>query len=119
MLRGNVVRLYPNKDQKYKIRQNCHASRFVYNLALEMKTMSFAQDISMSEHDINTWFNTVKKEEYSWLVKVDQWSLNKTIMKDLKSGYKNFLDGLNKVKIQDSLNLRNVLMLVLDLTAQL
>ena len=102
MLRGNVVRLYPNKQQKHDIRQNCHASRFVFNLALEMKTMCYAQDISMSEHDINTWFNSVKKEEYPWLLKADQWSLNKTIMKDLKSGYQSFFRRLKQDKNKPS-----------------
>ena len=65
MLKTNVYRLYPNKDQEILINKTFGSVRFVFNKMLKFRQDMYNQTMeSFSKIDMNNWCTRVLKDEY-------------------------------------------------------
>lgn len=92
MLKGFKYRLYPNKDQEVLLNKHIGCSRFVYNLALETKTMAYASNkVNLTCFDLIKQLPELKKE-CEWLKEVNSQSLQMPI-RNLDNAFTNFYKG--------------------------
>jgi putative transposase len=88
-------RIYPNKEQCVLLDKHFNAVRFVYNLALETKTMAYASNGStLSRYDLQSQLKDLKSE-CNWLKEVNSQSLQCSLM-NLDVAYGKFFKGLSK-----------------------
>lgn len=92
MLKAYKYRLYPTLSQRYLIDKHINACRFVYNIALEVKSGAYAA------HRKNiSCFDLIKqlgdlKLECPWLKEVDSQALQQSVI-NLDKGFKQFFNG--------------------------
>ena len=90
MLKANIYRIYPNKEQAMLINKTFGCVRLVYNKMLKFKQDLYNQTLmSFSKTECNNWTNRVLKEEYSFLKEVDKFSLTNAVYA-LDNAYKRF-----------------------------
>jgi len=92
-------RLKPNKAQQELINKHVGASRFLYNLALETKTVAYlGNKVSLSRYDLQKQIPELKKE-CEWLKEINSQSLQYVLL-NLDTAYKKFFkgDGFPKFK---------------------
>ncbi|AKB75180.1 Mobile element protein [Methanosarcina lacustris Z-7289] len=91
MLRGNIYRIYPNKEQKALMEKHFGSCRFVYNKLLEIKSLMYIKfRISLSEFDLNNHL-LVLKEVYPWLKEVNAGALQQA-SRNLNKAFTNFFN---------------------------
>jgi len=104
MFKSFKYRLYPTNVQKELIAKHIGCCRFVYNLALETKTMVYAGNkINLSPFDLMNQLPELKKE-CTWLKEVNSQSLQQSIT-NMDMAFKMFFKGQNnfpKFKRKDS-----------------
>ena len=92
MLKGFKYRIYPTEVQAELIDKHIGSSRFVYNLALETKTMAYAGNrVNLSCLDIIKQLPDLKKE-CSWLKEINSQSLQAPI-RNLDNAFTRFYKG--------------------------
>lgn len=92
MLKSFKYRIYPNGNQELLINKHIGSSRFVYNLALEAKTMAYAgNQINLSCFDLIKQLPDLKKE-YIWLKEINSQSLQ-TPIRNLDNAFTRFYKG--------------------------
>jgi len=92
MLKGFKYRIYPTDVQAELIDKHIDSSRFVYNLALETKTMAYAGNrVNLSCLDIIKQLPDLKKE-CSWLKEINSQSLQAPI-RNLDNAFTRFYKG--------------------------
>jgi len=92
MLKGFKYRIYPTEVQAELIDKHIGSSRFVYNLALETKTMAYAGNrVNLSCLDIIKQLPDLKKE-CSWLKEINSQSLQ-TPIRNLDNAFTRFYKG--------------------------
>lgn len=92
MLKSFKYRLTPNASQEELISKHIGSSRFVYNLALETKTMAYAgNQVNLSCFDLTKQLPDLKKE-CTWLKEVNSQSLQAPII-NLDKAYVAFFKG--------------------------
>ncbi|AKB75400.1 Mobile element protein [Methanosarcina lacustris Z-7289] len=93
MKRGNIYRIYPNKEQKALMEKHFGSCRFVYNKLLEIKSLMYKKfRISLSEFELNNHL-LVLKETYPWLKEVNAGALQQA-SRNLNSAFNHFFkDG--------------------------
>lgn len=94
MLKAYKYRLYPTEEQEELINKHIGASRFVYNLALECKTIAYAG----SKTNL-TCFDLIKqlpelKKECDWLKEINSQTLQAPI-RNLDNGFTRFYKGVS------------------------
>lgn len=90
MLKTNIYRIYPNKEQEILINKTFGSVRFVYNKILKFKQELYNQTLmSFSKTECNNWVNRVLKEEYSFLREIDKFALTNAIY-NLDDAYSKF-----------------------------
>jgi putative transposase len=95
MFIARKYRIYPNKEQCVLLDKHFNAVRFVYNLALETKTMAYASNGStLSRYDLQVQLKDLKSE-CEWLKEVNSQSLQYALM-NLDVAYGKFFKGLCK-----------------------
>lgn len=95
MFTARKYRIYPNKEQSQLLDKHFGAVRFVYNLALETKTMAYASNGStLSRYDLQVQLKELK-DVCTWLKDVNSQSLQCALM-NLDVAYGNFFKGLAK-----------------------
>lgn len=92
MIKSFRYRLKPTKVQAELINKHIGGSRFVYNLALETKTMAYAGNkVVLSCFDLMKQLPDLKKE-CTWLKEINSQSLQASI-KNLDNAFKRFYKG--------------------------
>ena len=94
MLKAFKYRLNPTKEQTILINKHIGCSRFVYNLALEVKQMAWVGNkVNISCFDLHKQLSDLKKE-CEWLKEVNSQSLQQSIT-NLDKAYTTFFKGQN------------------------
>lgn len=92
MLKAFKYRIYPTKDQAELINKHIGSARFIYNLALETKTMAYAgSKVNLSCFDLMKQLPDLK-EECVWLKEINAQSLQAPI-RNLDNAFTNFYKG--------------------------
>ena len=92
MYKARKYRIYPNSSQKELIHKHCGSVRFLYNLALETKTMVYlGSKVNLSRYDLQKQVVDLKKE-LPWLKETNSQSLQVALL-DLDTAYSNFFKG--------------------------
>ena len=92
MYRARKYRIYPTNSQKELIHKHCGSVRFLYNLALETKTMAYlGSKVNLSRYDLQKQVVDLKKELH-WLKETNSQSLQVALL-DLDTAYSNFFKG--------------------------
>lgn len=95
MLKAYKYRIMPNKEQSELINKHIGSVRFLYNLALETKQISYAsKQVSLSRYDLQKQLVDLKKE-CEWLKEVNSQSLQVALM-NLDAAYLRFFKGQNE-----------------------
>lgn len=92
MYKARKYRIYPTDSQKELIHKHCGSVRFLYNLALETKTMAYlGSKVSLSRYDLQKQVVDLKNE-LPWLKETNSQSLQVALL-DLDTAYSNFFKG--------------------------
>ena len=92
MYKARKYRIYPTNSQKELIHKHCGSVRFLYNLALETKTMAYlGSKVNLSRYDLQKQVVDLKKE-LPWLKETNSQSLQVALL-DLDTAYSNFFKG--------------------------
>jgi putative transposase len=92
MYKARKYRIYPTSSQKELIHKHCGSVRFLYNLALETKTMAYLDSkVNLSRYDLQNQLVDLKKELH-WLKEINSQSLQVALL-DLDTAYSNFFKG--------------------------
>ena len=92
MYKARKYRIFPNSSQKELIHKHCGSVRFLYNLALETKTMAYlGSNVNLSRYDLQKQVVNLKKE-LPWLKETNSQSLQVALL-DLDTAYSNFFKG--------------------------
>jgi putative transposase len=92
MYKAFRYRIYPTNSQKELIHKHCGSVRFIYNLALETKTMAYAgSKVNLSRYDLQKQMVALKKE-LPWLKESNSQSLQVALL-NLDTAYSNFFKG--------------------------
>lgn len=92
MYKARKYRIYPTNAQKELIHKHCGSVRFLYNLALETKTMAYlGSKVNLSRYDLQKQVVDLKKE-LPWLKETNSQSLQVALL-DLDTAYSNFFKG--------------------------
>lgn len=92
MYKARKYRIYPTSSQKELIHKHCGSVRFLYNLALETKTMAYlGSKVNLSRYDLQKQLVDLKKE-LLWLKEINSQSLQVALL-DLDTAYSNFFKG--------------------------
>lgn len=91
MIRGYKIRIYPTKKQESLIWEHINACRFIWNWMLDYQIKARENgEKHLSAYDMMKLLTPLKKEEdYAWLRKVSNTSLQRTC-RDLHEAYLNF-----------------------------
>lgn len=94
MFKAFKYRLYPSKDQEVLINKHIGATRFIYNLAYEVKTTAYAGNrINLSCFDLNKQLPDLKVE-CPWLREINSQSLQAPI-RNLDDAFTRFYKGIS------------------------
>lgn len=92
MYKARKYRIFPTDSQKELIHKHCGSVRFLYNLALETKTMAYiGSKVNLSRYDLQKQVVDLKKE-LPWLKETNSQSLQVALL-DLDTAYSNFFKG--------------------------
>ncbi len=92
MYKARKYRIYPTNSQKELIHKHCGSVRFIYNLALEAKTMAYVgSKVNLSRYDLQKQMVALKKE-LPWLKECNSQSLQVALL-NLDTAYKSFFKG--------------------------
>ena len=92
MKKGNVYRIYPNKEQRTLLEQHFGATRFIYNRSLSIKNLMYNRfHVNVTEIDLNNHLSSLK-ETFPWLKDINSQSLQQA-NRNLLTGFKNFFEG--------------------------
>ena len=88
-------RLYPTSEQSVLLDKHIGACRFIYNLALDTKTMAYAgSKVNVTCFDLKKQLPSLKKE-CAWLKEINSQSLQSSII-HLDTAYTKFFKGQKK-----------------------
>jgi len=97
MKRGNLYRIYPNKEQKVLLEKHFGACRFVYNRFLSIRQTMYSKfRISINRSYLDDLLSEKKgylKELHPWLKEINSQSLQQA-NKNLDNAYTRFFKGL-------------------------
>ena len=92
MLKAFRYRISPNEEQKVLLDKHFGCVRFLYNLALETKSIAYAGNkISLSYNDLSAQLTDLKKE-CEWLREVNSQCLQMA-WRNLDNSFQNFFKG--------------------------
>ncbi|WP_321416921.1 RNA-guided endonuclease TnpB family protein [uncultured Methanomethylovorans sp.] len=92
MKKGNVYRVYPDKEQRTLLEQHFGAARFVYNHSLSLENLMYNRfRTNITEIDLNNHLVSLK-ETFPWLKDINSQSLQQA-NRNLLIGFKNFFNG--------------------------
>ncbi len=95
MLRSYKYRLYPTKFQCELIDKHISCTRLIYNLGLEVKSLTYSSTgISLNKDDLSKQLTELKKE-YCWLNEINSQSLQYSLRK-LDNAFTNFFNKQSK-----------------------
>lgn len=97
MKRGNLYRIYPNKEQKVLLEKHFGACRFIYNRFLSIRQTMYSKfKISINRGYLDDLLSEKKgylKELHPWLKEINSQSLQQA-NKNLDTAYTRFFKGL-------------------------
>lgn len=103
MLRSYKYRIYPNESQKVLINKTIDCCRFIFNLALEVKILSWRDGgVNLSYFNLCHQFTDLKKD-YNWLNEVDSQALRASIKK-VDTSFLNLYRGCGFPKFKNKRN---------------
>lgn len=103
MFRAYKYRLFPTNSQKELIKKHCGSVRFLYNLALETKTMAYlGNKVNLTRYDLQKQLVELKKE-LPWLKETNSQSLQSALI-NLDEAYKKFFKGAGFPKFKKKSN---------------
>lgn len=92
MLKAYKYRIYPSREQEILIAKHIGSTRFIYNLALEIKQMAYSgSKVNLSGFAIHKQIPELKKE-CPWLKEINAQSLQKSII-NMDAAFNNFFKG--------------------------
>jgi len=91
MIKAYKYNLQPTKDQAILLSKHCGCSRFVWNWALNKKTVEYTKSgKSLSRYDLQSELPKMKKmEDYTWLSEVNSLSIQSKL-EDLDKAFTSF-----------------------------
>lgn len=93
MLKAFKYRLYPTEKQSNLLNKHIGSVRFLYNLALETKQISYATGVNLNRYDLQVQLKDLKNE-CTWLREINSQSLQVALM-NLDAAYLRFFKGQN------------------------
>lgn len=103
MFRAYKYRLFPTNSQKELIHKHCGSVMFLYNLALETKTMAYlGNKVNLTRYDLQKQLVELKKE-LPWLKETNSQSLQSALI-NLDEAYKKFFKGAGFPKFKKKTN---------------
>lgn len=95
--KGFRIILYPNEDQKKLIHQYFGASRFVYNLGIDLEKEKYKLDGGfLNKIELDSEFTKIRKKKgFRWLNKFETSSL-RFILHDVVLAYNNFFKKISR-----------------------
>lgn len=107
MLRAYKYRLLPTEEQKTTLCQWLGASRYIYNLALEVKTSAWASaQKNVTCFDLINQLTDLRKE-YDWIAAVPRSSLEQQVV-NLDKAYTAFFKGAGFPKFKKRSNAQSI-----------
>lgn len=88
MIRTYIYKLYTNKKVEVKFNKWLNGTRYVYNIAKEVKDITYQAGTKLSGYDLNKQLTECKKE-FSWLRDIHSQTLQETVER-LDRSFKNF-----------------------------
>jgi putative transposase len=113
MIRAHKIRLYPNNKQATYFAKASGVARFAYNWALAEWKRRYEAGEKVSEAALRRELNTVKREQYPWMLEVTKCAPQLAIKNDLKNAFNNFFakragfPKFHKKGVHDSFSLSN------------
>lgn len=100
--KGYRIKLYPNISQEEELKEYFGASRFIYNFGINLQKKRFEEynkglykKKTIGYFEMTSIFNKVRKDEnYKWLNKFDNGSLN-CIFRDVSDSFIRYFKGLS------------------------
>lgn len=112
---GFSIQIYPTEEQKNKIKEYFGASRFVYNLGIDLENEEYERSGNfLNNFDLDSKFTELRKNpKYKWLKEIETSSM-RFILHDVVYGFKMFFYKYNrkpkyknKKDIKQSMAVRN------------
>jgi putative transposase len=95
MFKSYKFRLYPTTTQKVLLNKHFGATRFIYNLGLEVKQIAYnSYKTNLSAFDLMKQIPPLK-EEYTWLKEVNAQSLQASLI-NMEKAYTGFFKNVSK-----------------------
>jgi len=97
--RGYKVEIAPNLGQERMLERACGTARFVYNWGLSQRINLYQQGSkkSLSFIDQNNSLNSIKKEQYPWMLEVSKF-VPSNALRNLDKSFSNFFRGIKQGK---------------------
>jgi putative transposase len=103
MLKAFKYRIYPTVSQEELINKHIGSVRFVYNLALETKTMAYVSNhVNLTRYDLQKQIVDLKKE-CEWLKEINSQTLQVALL-NLDTAYSKFFKGSGFPKFKKKSN---------------
>jgi len=113
MIRGHKILLYPNNKQATYFAKASGVARFAYNWGLTEWKRRYEAGEKVTESSIRKALNSVKREQYPWMLEVTKCAPQIAIRNDLNKAFRNFFEkraGYPKYRkkgIHDSFSISN------------
>jgi len=113
---AHKIRIYPNNEQETYLKKSCGVARFAYNWALAHSIEQYKQnkDYKFSEASLRKELNSIKREEYPWMLEVSKCAPQLAIKNGLNNAFKRFFKkqggypNFKRKGIRDSFQLDNL-----------
>ena len=94
---GFSIQIYPTEEQKNKIKEYFGASRFVYNLGIDLENEEYERSGNfLNNFDLDSKFTELRKNpKYKWLKEFETSSM-RFILHDVVYGFKMFFYKYNR-----------------------
>jgi putative transposase len=113
MVRAHKIRLYPSNKQATYFAKACGVARFAYNWALAEWKRRYEAGEKATEAALRKELNSVKREQFPWMLDVTKCAPQLAIKNDLNNAFKNFFakragfPKFHKKGVHDSFSLSN------------
>ena len=93
MIRSHKILLYPNNKQTTYLTKACGVARFAYNWALSEWKRRHEAGETVRESILWRELNTIKREQYPWMLEVAKCVPQLAVKSDLKNAAGDYLEG--------------------------
>lgn len=90
------VEIAPNFNQKCMLEKACGTARFIYNWGLQQHIDNYQNNKkTLSFFEQNNFLNSIKKEQYPWVLEVSKF-IPSNALRNLEKSFNNFFRGIKQ-----------------------